>query len=60
MLFEGPYVDGAKHGHWVVRFDSGSLLEGLVEDCVKHGRWTFRLANGTTEVTKHLHGELVR
>ena len=45
-LEEGPYVDGEKHGQWVLRFANGTVEEGPYKDGKKHGRWVFALPTG--------------
>ena len=43
----GEYVAGKRHGHWVLRYASGTVAEGPVVDGKKQGRWTIREADGT-------------
>ena len=47
VVCEGPYVDGKRHGRWVVRYADGSVHEGPYVDGKAHGRWVARGADGT-------------
>ena len=40
------YVNGKRHGHWVLRFADGNVHEGPFVDGKKNGHWVIRLANG--------------
>ena len=42
---EGPYVDGERHGHWVLRWDGGGA-EGPFVNGKEHGHWVYRSADG--------------
>ena len=46
-VWEGPFVDGMKHGDWVLRFASGNVWEGPYVDGKMHGDWVERFADGT-------------
>ena len=46
---EGPYVDGKRHGNWVIRLPNGEVHEGPYMDGKKHGDWVIRGANGKVE-----------
>ena len=35
---EGPYVDGKRHGEWVVRHDDGTIEEGPYFEGERHGQ----------------------
>ena len=39
---EGPYVDGKRHGHWVIRNADGEASEGPLENGKRHGLWVIR------------------
>jgi len=43
---EGHFVDGKKHGRWVVRDADGSVEEGPMVDNERHGNWVYRSADG--------------
>ena len=45
-LGEGPYVDGKRHGDWVIRFADGFVGEGPYADGKRHGDWIIRRADG--------------
>ena len=50
VIGEGSYVDGKKHGHWIMRFvleDECVMEEGLYVHGKKHGHWVFRWEDGT-------------
>ena len=45
VIGEGSYVDGKKHGHWIMRFvleDECVMEEGLYVHGKKHGHWVRR------------------
>ena len=46
--YEGSYVDGKRHGDWVIRSRSGSVYEGPYVDGKWHGDWVIRRADGST------------
>ncbi len=46
-VWEGPFVDGKKHGNWVVRLADGTVAEGPFVDDKRHGDWVERFADGT-------------
>lgn len=46
-VYEGPYVDGKKHGQWTERFADGQVEEGPYVDDKRHGLWTIRPADGS-------------
>ena len=54
---EGPYVDGERHGHWVLRWANGSVGEGSYVDGKLHGHWVFRSADGGVTEGSYVDGE---
>ena len=42
----GEVKDGKRHGQWVIRYASGTVVEGPYVDGKQHGRWVIRYANG--------------
>ena len=40
------YVDGKRHGHWVLRDTGGGVAEGPYVDDRQHGHWVVRSTNG--------------
>ena len=42
----GEYVDGKKHGHWVLRFADGTVQEGPLVDGTRYGHWVERSPDG--------------
>ncbi len=51
---KGPYVEGKKHGHWVLNWQGiiGGVQEGPYVDGKRHGRWVERnpLRRGSKKV----------
>ena len=47
VVCEGPYVDGERHGRWVLHLDDGTVGEGPFVDGKAHGHWVIRWADGT-------------
>jgi len=45
--YEGPRVDGKRHGHWVFRGKDGTELEGPMVYGKMLGRWVVREPDGT-------------
>ena len=37
---EGSYVNNKAHGHWILKFTSGTFAEGPVVNGKRHGQWT--------------------
>ena len=57
---EGPYVDGERHGHWVIRGPAGSVEEGPYVDGELHGHWVSRDSDGRVYESIYENGELVK
>ena len=56
-VYEGPYVDGKRHGQWVLRFASGGVEEGPYVDGKRHGQWVLRKANGDVGEGPYVDGK---
>ena len=54
---EGPYVDGKKHGHWVLRGVYGQVSEGPFVDGKKHGDWKERDMSGNVSYGPYVDGK---
>ena len=54
---EGPYVDGKKHGHWVLQWHSGKVLEGPYVDGRRHGHFVLRNPSGSFEEGPYVDGK---
>ena len=54
---EGAYVDGKRHGHWVMRGSAGGVAEGPFVDGKQHGHWVVRLADGTVWEGSYVDGK---
>ena len=48
LEYEGSYVDGKRHGHWVLRYSNGSVYEGSYAAGKRHGLWVERYADDST------------
>ena len=63
VVKEGRFVDGKRHGRWVLRWADGGVQEGEYVDGKKHGDWVFRYANGGVRegpfVDGKIHGKWV-
>ena len=46
LVLEGAYVDGRRHGRWIVGSGSGAVGEGSYVDGKRHGRWVIRYTDG--------------
>ena len=42
----GPYIDGERNGHWVIRYTDGDVEEGPFVDGARNGHWVTRFADG--------------
>ena len=61
---EGPFVDGERHGHWVIRRAPGDWVEeGPYVDGERHGHWVWRDSDGEVAegpyVNSRRHGRWV-
>lgn len=55
---EGSYVDGKRHGHWILRFSTGTgVHEGPYVDAEKHGYWTERDSFGAVSEGPYVDGK---
>ena len=54
---KGPYVDGKKNGHWIIRWTDGRVDEGPYVDGKRNGRWTQRTGDGSVEEGPYVDGE---
>ena len=54
----GLLQDGKRHGRWVVRFASGTVLEGPYVDGKRHGRWVERRSDGDVAEGSYVDGKL--
>ena len=62
VIGEGSYVDGKKHGHWIMRFvleDECVMEEGLYVHGKKHGHWVRRseLVDESIEERSYVDGK---
>ena len=53
----GILQEGKWHGHWVLRFASGSVEEGLYVVGKRHGNWVGHHANGTVSEGPYVEGK---
>ena len=53
----GRYVDGKRHGHWVVRRANGDVFEGPLVDGKEHGKWVLRFADGDFAEGPYIDGK---
>ena len=60
---EGPYVEGERHGDWVLRGANGTLVEAHYVEGERHGDWIIRDADGRVEegpfVADERHGDWI-
>lgn len=56
-VYEGPFVDGKRQGHWALRYADGAVYEGPVVGGQPHGLWTLRDANGDVSEVTYENGE---
>jgi len=54
---EGNYVDGKRHGRWVLRLADGAVHEGPFVNGEAHGNWVVRLADGGVQEGPMVNGE---
>lgn len=58
--FQGQFLDGKEHGHWVFRYDDGSSWEGQYLNGEKFGRWVIRDPDGScTLIVTYNFGKFV-
>ena len=53
----GELMHGKLHGHWVERWDDGSVGEGSYVDGKRHGHWVLRDADGDVEEGPYVDGK---
>ena len=53
----GEYVEGKKHGHWVLRSADGGVQEGPFVEGKVHGPWVLRSADGQVEEGPFVDGK---
>ena len=59
---EGAYLDGVRHGRWLLRYDDGATSDGSYMDGRRHGHWVLRWPGGGAEgsyVNGKQHGHWV-
>ena len=55
-VHEGEYVDGERHGDWVIRLD-GNVLAGPYKDGKQHGHWVERDGDGGVDEGPYVVGK---
>ena len=58
-VLTGTFVQGKRHGHWVLRFADGHVEEGPYVDSKRHGHWVARWPDGTCANVEYSRGEIV-
>jgi len=57
LVAEGDYIDGKRHGHWILWFVDGQVEEGSMADDKQNGHWVLRNANGDVQEGPYVDNE---
>ena len=58
-VWEGPMVNGRRHGHWVICHANGRVSEGPYVDGQRHGHWVLRRSvMGSVEEGSFVDGKM--
>lgn len=55
-VWQGPYVDGEKHGRWIGRTPDGDVFEGPYVNGERHGHWVYDSPDWTHEQGPYVDG----
>ena len=58
QTWQGVYVDGKRHGTWVIQESDGDVSEGLAVNGQRQGIWTWWFTNGNVLEAPYVNGEV--